>query len=154
MNFNQDTIHVCVCVYASKYIRSTLFTQIVCEVCNDIYGPMYVNHADGSRSIESPFQLTEETWRKCCKLSRFNTVSPPKLCSSHCRQTVKHNLNVILPAPQTISADRHAEQWSVLKLKPGKNNKTCGQLRGPPQQQPRSPFGTLAQSHSGAYFVG
>ena len=31
------------------------------EVCNEIYGPMYVNHGDGSRSIESPFQLSEET---------------------------------------------------------------------------------------------
>lgn len=29
------------------------------KVCNEIYGPMYVNHGDGSRSIESPFQLSE-----------------------------------------------------------------------------------------------
>ncbi|CAJ1435246.1 unnamed protein product [Effrenium voratum] len=39
------------------------------KVCNDIYGPMYVNHADGSRSIESPFQLTEELFSRWQKLA-------------------------------------------------------------------------------------
>mmetsp|Transcript_46960 Transcript_46960/g.105455 ORF Transcript_46960/g.105455 Transcript_46960/m.105455 type:complete len:428 (+) Transcript_46960:64-1347(+) len=39
------------------------------KVCNEIYGPMYVNHADGSRSIESPFQLSEELFSQWAKLA-------------------------------------------------------------------------------------
>lgn len=41
------------------------------KVCNEIYGPMYVNHADGSRSIESPFQLSEELFSKWLKLAEL-----------------------------------------------------------------------------------
>ncbi|CAK9085731.1 Nuclease S1 [Durusdinium trenchii] len=39
------------------------------QVCNEIYGPMYVNHGDGSRSIESPFQLSEELFSRWTKLA-------------------------------------------------------------------------------------
>ncbi|CAE7819604.1 nucS [Symbiodinium sp. CCMP2456] len=39
------------------------------KVCNEIYGPMYVNHADGSRKIESPFQLSEELFSNWVKLA-------------------------------------------------------------------------------------
>lgn len=39
------------------------------KVCNEIYGPMYVNHGDGSRSIDSPFVLTEELFSKWLKLA-------------------------------------------------------------------------------------
>jgi hypothetical protein len=42
-------------------------------VCTDVYGPMTVNHADGSRDgtrvVESPFTLTEELFQKWVKLA-------------------------------------------------------------------------------------
>lgn len=34
------------------------------KVCAEIYGPMYVNHADGSRTIEKPFNITEDVFLK------------------------------------------------------------------------------------------
>mmetsp|Transcript_19220 Transcript_19220/g.30697 ORF Transcript_19220/g.30697 Transcript_19220/m.30697 type:complete len:310 (+) Transcript_19220:281-1210(+) len=34
------------------------------QVCEGVYGPMIVNHADGSRKPDNPFQLSEELFEK------------------------------------------------------------------------------------------
>ncbi len=43
----------------APHLPASIIGPRVFQVCNEIYGPMYVNHGDGSRSIESPFQLSE-----------------------------------------------------------------------------------------------
>eukprot|EP00746_Dinoflagellata_sp_MGD_P075770 gnl/MRDRNA2_/MRDRNA2_30467_c0_seq1.p1 gnl/MRDRNA2_/MRDRNA2_30467_c0~~gnl/MRDRNA2_/MRDRNA2_30467_c0_seq1.p1 ORF type:complete len:383 (-),score=82.52 gnl/MRDRNA2_/MRDRNA2_30467_c0_seq1:37-1185(-) len=55
-----------------KHLRPTeLFREwakeVAASVCHDVYAAMEVNHADGSRKLENPFELTEElleTWIK------------------------------------------------------------------------------------------
>ncbi|CAE7649261.1 nucS, partial [Symbiodinium pilosum] len=53
------------------------------KVCNEIYGPMYVNHADGSRSIEEPFQLSEELLSKWVKLADQMIQEPRESSCAH-----------------------------------------------------------------------
>ncbi|CAE8636436.1 unnamed protein product [Polarella glacialis] len=38
--------------------------ELSAKVCQEIYAPMYINHADGSRDIERPFQVSEELFQK------------------------------------------------------------------------------------------
>lgn len=42
--------------------------EVAANVCSDVYAPMTVNHADGTR-IESPFTLTDELFEKWVKLA-------------------------------------------------------------------------------------
>jgi len=43
--------------------------EMSAKVCGEIYGPLYTNHADGSRSIENPFSLSEELFAKWSALA-------------------------------------------------------------------------------------
>eukprot|EP00931_Biecheleriopsis_adriatica_P102263 TRINITY_DN77255_c0_g1_i1.p1 TRINITY_DN77255_c0_g1~~TRINITY_DN77255_c0_g1_i1.p1 ORF type:complete len:434 (+),score=91.63 TRINITY_DN77255_c0_g1_i1:74-1375(+) len=38
--------------------------EMSAKVCQEVYAPMFTNHADGSRTIESPFDITQETFLK------------------------------------------------------------------------------------------
>lgn len=47
--------------------------EVAEKVCSEVYAPMTVNHADGTR-IDSPFQLTDELFQKWLQLAKELTA--------------------------------------------------------------------------------
>jgi len=49
-------------------------------VCNQVYGAMEVNHADGTRQIDSPFQLNDELFQRWLSIAnRLTTLGGQRL---------------------------------------------------------------------------
>lgn len=48
--------------------------DVASKVCNDIYRPMEENHADGTRSIPTPFKITESLKQEWINLAEMMTV--------------------------------------------------------------------------------